>query len=159
MNGAQLSTVPSNPPNQGSAGKKDPLQVHITVSTDPELDKKLDAIRGIMGEQSLRPCIDEQRKTVVLYGAKTIELHLSSKDTDTSATTRLFSLRRTPKNIALLKAIAAAPELLQQLKNAKRHLEHMAAFISKEYKGYSFESLGEDMPGIDAAIAKAGGAA
>lgn len=50
-----------------------------------------------------------------------------------------------------------AATLLAQLKIAKKHLDHMAAFIGKANRGqfsgcYSFESLGEDMPAIVAAI-------
>ncbi len=37
------------------------------------------------------------------------------------------------------------------LKLAIQHIEHMAAWISAHNAGYSFESLGEDMPGIRAA--------
>lgn len=48
-------------------------------------------------------------------------------------------------------------ELLAQLKTAKGHIAHMAAWISQKNTGYSFEALGEDMPGIDAAIARAEG--
>lgn len=42
------------------------------------------------------------------------------------------------------------------LKTAVEHLEHMAAWISsgsEAHPGYSFEALGEDMPGIKAALA------
>lgn len=53
---------------------------------------------------------------------------------------------------------STAPELLAALKTAVGHIEHMAAFFSgKVDTGYSFESLGEDMPGIRAAISKAEG--
>lgn len=38
------------------------------------------------------------------------------------------------------------------LKTAISHIEHMAAWIEKQNAGYSFESLGEDMPGIRAAV-------
>lgn len=38
------------------------------------------------------------------------------------------------------------------LQEAKHHIEHMAAWIGKQNGGYSFEALGEDMPGIDAAL-------
>lgn len=37
-------------------------------------------------------------------------------------------------------------ELRQQLRMAVTHLKHMAAWISKDNRGYSFEALGEDMP-------------
>lgn len=37
------------------------------------------------------------------------------------------------------------------LKLAIQHIEHMAAWIGAQNAGYSFESLGEDMPGIRAA--------
>lgn len=40
------------------------------------------------------------------------------------------------------------------LKAAIGHIEHMAAWIAKQNAGYSFESLGEDMPGIRAAADK-----
>jgi hypothetical protein len=54
------------------------------------------------------------------------------------------------------------PELLVALEGAVWHIEHMAAWISKTQvgtppKAYSFESLGEDMPVLKAAIAKARG--
>lgn len=55
--------------------------------------------------------------------------------------------------------IAAAPELLAALALANGHLEHMAAWMSRLRTGYSFEALGEDMPSIKAAIARATGAA
>lgn len=44
------------------------------------------------------------------------------------------------------------------LRTAVQHIEHMAAWIGKQNAGYSFESLGEDMPGIREAV-KAHGAA
>ena len=40
----------------------------------------------------------------------------------------------------------------EALKTAILHLEHMAAWIGRQNAGYSFESLGEDMPGIKAAL-------
>lgn len=46
-------------------------------------------------------------------------------------------------------------DLLPQLKIAKGHIEHMAAWIGRQQAGYSFEGIGEDMPGIEAAIIKA----
>jgi hypothetical protein len=46
-------------------------------------------------------------------------------------------------------------ELLAELKTATQHIDHMAAWITKQNAGYSFESLAEDMPGMRAAIAKA----
>ncbi len=42
----------------------------------------------------------------------------------------------------------------EALRCAIRHIEHMAAWIGKQSAGYSFESLGEDMPGIAAALAE-----
>lgn len=47
--------------------------------------------------------------------------------------------------------IAAAPDLLAQLKIAYAHIEHMAAWIGNQNAGYSFEGLGEDQPAIAAA--------
>lgn len=40
------------------------------------------------------------------------------------------------------------------LKTAVDHIEHMAAWIAKQNTGYSFESLGEDMPAIKAELAR-----
>jgi hypothetical protein len=37
---------------------------------------------------------------------------------------------------------------LAALKLAIQHIDHMAAWITAQRAGYSFESLGEDMPGI-----------
>jgi hypothetical protein len=39
---------------------------------------------------------------------------------------------------------------------AIEHIEHMAAWIAKQNAGYSFESLGEDMPGMRAAVGTVG---
>lgn len=50
---------------------------------------------------------------------------------------------------------AAAPDMLAALKLAIGHIEHMAAFFGGKGTGYSFEGLGEDMPGIRAALARA----
>ncbi|MGD9769911.1 MAG: hypothetical protein AB7U62_19925 [Pseudolabrys sp.] len=36
---------------------------------------------------------------------------------------------------------------------ALSHIEHMAAWIAEQNAGYSFEALGEDMPGLRAALA------
>lgn len=43
-------------------------------------------------------------------------------------------------------------QLRAALKCAIEHIEHMAAWIGERREGYSFESLGEDMPGIKAAL-------
>lgn len=43
-------------------------------------------------------------------------------------------------------------DLAAALKLALDHIEHMAAFIGNQKAGYSFESLGEDMPGMRAAL-------
>lgn len=53
--------------------------------------------------------------------------------------------------------MAAALELRDALRCAIGNLEHMAAWISAQNAGYSFECLGEDMPGMKAALAKAAG--
>lgn len=59
--------------------------------------------------------------------------------------------------VAVVNAHEAAPDMLSALKTAIGHIEHMAAFIAAQKAGYSFEGLGEDVPGIRAAIAKAEG--
>jgi hypothetical protein len=41
----------------------------------------------------------------------------------------------------------------QALRLALAHIEHMSAWIAAQKAGYSFESLGEDMPGMRAAVA------
>ncbi len=46
-----------------------------------------------------------------------------------------------------------AKALAEALRYAKNHIEHMANFIAAKRAGYSFESLGEDMPGILEALA------
>lgn len=40
----------------------------------------------------------------------------------------------------------------EALRCAIDHIKHMAAWIARLNSGYSFESLGEDMPGIEAAL-------
>lgn len=52
-----------------------------------------------------------------------------------------------------LAAESDADRLRAALKLAIDHIEHMAAHFSNLGTGYSFESLGEDMPGIKAALA------
>lgn len=46
-------------------------------------------------------------------------------------------------------------DLVAQLSCAIGHIEHMAAWIGEQQAGYSFESLGEDTPGIRAALSRA----
>lgn len=53
--------------------------------------------------------------------------------------------------------LAAAPELLAALKQAREVIQHMGAFIASKKLGYNFEGPSEDMNEIDAAIAKAEG--
>lgn len=58
----------------------------------------------------------------------------------------------------LLSITPAAPapdtqKLIEALEGAIRHIEHMAAYIRRANTGYSFESIGEDMPAIKAALA------
>jgi hypothetical protein len=48
--------------------------------------------------------------------------------------------------------IGADLNLKQALALAVQHIEHMAAWITKQNAGYSFESLGEDMPSIREAL-------
>lgn len=48
--------------------------------------------------------------------------------------------------------------LRQSLSTAISHIEHMSAWITDQKAGYSFESLGEDLPGIRAAAAQGGAA-
>lgn len=55
------------------------------------------------------------------------------------------------------KLIAAAPDMLAALKTAIGHIEHMASYLGSLGTRYSFESLGEDLPGIRAALAAAVG--
>lgn len=46
--------------------------------------------------------------------------------------------------------------LSKALKTACQHIDHMAAWITKQNAGYMFESLGEDMPDIRATLTSAG---
>lgn len=48
--------------------------------------------------------------------------------------------------------LARQPDVHKALAMAVRHIEHMAAWITKQNAGYSFESLGEDMPAIRSAL-------
>lgn len=48
--------------------------------------------------------------------------------------------------------LMASHDMLAALKVANDHIEHMAKWIGDQKAGYSFEALGEDMPGIRAAI-------
>ncbi|NLS02287.1 hypothetical protein HGP14_02745 [Rhizobium sp. P32RR-XVIII] len=59
-------------------------------------------------------------------------------------------------------ALAPAPHVVRSqiataeaLKVAIRHIEHLAAFIGSKQLGYSFEGLGEDLPGMKAALSEA----
>lgn len=49
--------------------------------------------------------------------------------------------------------VGSSEDLRAALAMAKSHIEHMAAWIVSRSAGYSFESLGEDMPAIYAALA------
>lgn len=49
----------------------------------------------------------------------------------------------------MLRAVAAE----KALATAIGHIDHMAAWITQQNAGYSFEGLGEDMPGIRALVA------
>ncbi len=55
--------------------------------------------------------------------------------------------------LAELVSLAARPATVSALKTAIGHLEHMAAWITTQNAGYSFEGLGEDMSGIRDALA------
>lgn len=57
----------------------------------------------------------------------------------------------TPPPQALLVGSQIATAVALEL--AIEHIEHMAAFIGSKQLGYSFEALGEDMPGMKAALA------
>lgn len=48
-------------------------------------------------------------------------------------------------------------DLTAALKTAIANIDHMGAFIASNTTGYSFEGLGEDMPGIRATLSKAEG--
>jgi hypothetical protein len=52
--------------------------------------------------------------------------------------------------------IMRSRRLNEALALAIQHIELMAAWITKQNAGYSFESLGEDMPGIKAARSNEG---
>lgn len=82
------------------------------------------------------------------------------KNARSNRRTRPMELRRKREATAIRRRIReAAPDMLAALHTAVRHIEHMAAWISKQNAGYSFEGLGEDMPGMRAAIARAEGRA
>lgn len=55
-------------------------------------------------------------------------------------------------NDAPNEAAAEIKMLRDALRTAVGHIEHMAAWIGNQNAGYSFESLGEDMPGIRASF-------
>lgn len=52
-------------------------------------------------------------------------------------------------------AVNSHADLVKALETALSHIEHMAAFIGKQNAGYNFESLGEDAPGMRAALTAA----
>lgn len=56
----------------------------------------------------------------------------------------------------IVRAVNSHSELVEALKLADSHIEHMAARISKNNNGYSFESLGEDSLAIKSALKNAG---
>lgn len=58
----------------------------------------------------------------------------------------------------IMKAVNNHDALVKALKAAIGHIEHMAPWITKQNLGYSFEGLGEDMPGIRAALRAASSA-
>lgn len=62
---------------------------------------------------------------------------------------------RAARTAALAALTAPKPEVREALKCAIDHIEHMAAWIGANNRGYSFEALGEDMPDIRAALSRA----
>ena len=62
---------------------------------------------------------------------------------------------REPEFVAAILAKPKRDELVAALKLAVTHIEHMAAWFGNRGLGYSFEGLGEDMPGILDALSKA----
>lgn len=93
---------------------------------------------------------------VAFYKHKYDEWHVSLPVEGSSMLLGIFpDGLRSENRAADARLIAAAPELLAELKIAIGHIEHMAAFFGGKGLGYSFESLGEDMPRIRAALAKA----
>lgn len=53
------------------------------------------------------------------------------------------------------KRLERSSQSRRALETAIQHIEHMSAWITKQNAGYSFESLGEDMPNIRAALSRA----
>ena len=94
--------------------------------------------------------------------------HLIAEDDLADALHTLGLARQTMRNVAkgLRTGRAAAEQygplvplseranLRKVLRAALGHIEHMAAWIGKQNRGYSFESLGEDIDLIRAAIAE-----
>lgn len=52
----------------------------------------------------------------------------------------------------ICRAVNSHDALRPALALAIQHIEHMAAWITAQNAGYSFESLGEDMPGLRDAV-------
>lgn len=55
-----------------------------------------------------------------------------------------------------LTPLSQRPDLRRVLSAAIGHIEHMAAWIGRQNKGYSFESIGEDIGDIRAALEELG---
>lgn len=55
-------------------------------------------------------------------------------------------------DLSVMPPVAREGHASKALKTAIEHIEHMAAFIGAQNAGYSFESIGEDMPGLKAAL-------
>ncbi len=64
----------------------------------------------------------------------------------------LADLKDAADEIERLRTPPTGNAMREALTTAVRHIEHMAAWITKQNAGYSFESLGEDMPRIRATL-------
>lgn len=59
---------------------------------------------------------------------------------------------RVPVTPPVIEERSAGPSVRRALKTAIEHIEHMAAWITMQNGGYSFESIGEDMPSLKEAL-------
>jgi hypothetical protein len=73
---------------------------------------------------------------------------------------RIVAVLRSGKKVVLTRPAPPIPagetaRLVEALRTAISHIEHLAAWIGRDNRGYSFESLGEDMPSLKEALLSA----
>jgi hypothetical protein len=122
----------------------------------------------VIAEQGLSPARDADRNVVARLREIAIARELFEGDrkspaepvSDPAIAAELAAVAADPVVEEILETFPGAEivdvrrdqHVREALRTAISHLEHMAVWITQQNAGYSFEALGEDMPGLRAAL-------